>query len=446
MERKTNTMNNGKYTSSSNSSNISNSNANSNKKRESTTLKLDEQLPFAVDTLQSHSDFLDLSNVSFEGEEEEKYCTPHYPQEDTTFLVGEFQSPNNPRVVKSVRVNVHTLNQLLETHLDIYNLPQWTKINRIVFQAAGINEDGIMDLYPRLNKTVLRSPLIYLEILFELRRRYNIQIYLGMPLVYSSENLGNNSQHSIPYFVEYEPEKFWTSLAALIHQYGFNGSEINLEGLEHIPPNFCEYVMNFMYRGSLVLTFKNNYCFIHHHGKILKGISELIESLVINSYGYFKYMPIDNELSKMLPRCECSVEDWLNSYVAYREYDIPSTKIMLGMETSAVIYFLDSSNFNEVDCISFTPVKVVEQLRREGERVNDSVSDYTEYFDREKKGCVLECPERGVTISYENLRMSVLKLQLCRDKQMRGCVLGNIIDDVPITHEHNLIYLMNKYI
>lgn len=348
--------------------------------------------------------------------------------------------------VKAVRLNVHTLTEMLDDSLDIMQLPQWTKINRIIFQVMGIANDGHLDLYPKVSKSVLQSPVTYIEILRQIRARFGIQIYVGMPLVYASENLINSQHRTIHDLLQDNSQEFWQSLSVLVQRYQFDGIELNFEGFEYLSERLCEDLLQFHYRSKLMLSFKNNYGFVHHHGKLLKRISELVETLIINAYGYFKYIPLNNNLSKMLPKCECSVEDWLDTYFAYREYGIPSSKLMMAMETSSVMYFLDASNFNEVDCISFTPVKIVEQLRQDGESVGELKFDYKEFLDREKNGCILECRARGVVISYDNLRMKTLKLQICRNKMLRGCIVGNPREDVSIYEDHNLINLMNKYI
>lgn len=348
--------------------------------------------------------------------------------------------PVTSRRVKAVRMNVHTINNLLNDSLEFETLPLWLKVNRIIFQAMGISDTGELDMYPKTS--TLQNPLTYLSILRNLKVRYGIQIYVGMPIIYATENNNNNHQNSVHSMIENEPEKFWHSLTFLVHKHGFDGVELNLEGFQYIPHRLVEDLQSFMYRGNLILSVKNNYSFIHHHGKMLKSISTHIESLILNSYGYFKYIPHYNNLSTMLPKCECSVEDFLDSYFALRDYDISTDKILMAVETSAVLYFLDSQNFSEVDCLSFTPLKVVEQLRH----IENTTFDYIQHLDREKNGCILECKERGVIISYDNLRMKTLRFQVCRDKLLRGCIVGNPTDDVNMYREDNTINLMNKYI
>jgi hypothetical protein len=351
------------------------------------------------------------------------------------------------RRVKAVRMNVHTLTSMLEESIDIMLLPHWSKVNRIIFQVMGISDEGELDLYPKTSKTVLQSPLTYLEILRQIRSRFGIEIYVGMPLVYASENLINRQHRTIQDLLETNPEQFWSSLVHLVFKHGFDGIELNLEGVEYIFERLYDQLLDFQYRSKLLLIFKNNYGFVQHHGQLLKRVSELVESIIINAYGYFKYVPVSGNFPKMIPKCECSVSDWFDTYQAYREHEISPSKLMMAIETSSVIYFLDSQNFNEVDCISFTPNKVVEQLRQDGEIWEDTRYAYSEYLDREKNGCILECRERGVVISYDNLRMKKLKFQICRNKGLRGCVIGNILEDVSIYHpEHNLINLMAKYI
>lgn len=352
------------------------------------------------------------------------------------------------RRVKAVRMNVHTLTSMLEDSIDIMLLPHWSKVNRIIFQVMGIAADGQLDLYPKTSKTVLQSPLTYLEILRQIRSRFGIEIYVGTPLVYASENLINRQHHrTIQDLLETNPEQFWSSLTFLVFKYGFDGIELNMEGLEFLSERLYDQLLDFQYRSKLLLIFKNNYGFVHHHGGLLKRLSELVESIIINAYGYFKYIPISGNLSNMVPKCECSVSDWYDTYKAYREHEISPSKLMMAIETSSVIYFLDSQNFNEVDCISFTPNKVVEQLRQDGEIYEDTRYAYSEHLDREKNGCILECRERGVVISYDNLRMKKLKFQICRNKGLRGCVIGNVLEDVSIHNpELNLLNLMAKYI
>lgn len=371
---------------------------------------------------------------------------PGQSSTDSLHLALDFSPEKTPATsrrgtVKATRLNVQTLNQLLETHLDIMNLPFWRKVNRIIFQAASICEDGELDLYPKSSSNVLNSPTTYLAILNKLRERFGIQIYVGMPLVYASD-----IDHSVHRQIQEHPETFWKRLASLIHKYGFDGAELNLEGIEYLQSTFANDLQKFQYRHKLMLIFKNNVGFIDHHGRLMKAISEQVECLVINAYGYFKFHHISNTVSKMLPKCECNVEDWLTSYIAYSDYDISARKLMMAIDTSAVLYFLNANDFSEVDCISFTPSRVVEQLKVNGEQVGEESFGYTEYLDREKHGCVLECRQRGVVISYDNLRMKTMKLKLCRDKMLKGCVLGNLIDDVEHFHENNTINLMDKYI
>ncbi|MFM1793887.1 MAG: hypothetical protein RL642_272 [Bacteroidota bacterium] len=349
---------------------------------------------------------------------------------------------STPPRVKAVRLNVYTLTEMLETSESPLTLPYWSRVNRIIFQGMGISAAGQLDLYPKVSTSVLNSPVTYLEMLRELRRRFGIQLYIGMPLVYAVENLTNNHQ-TVYDLIRSDSQSFFNNLAALVQHYQFDGIELNLEGVDYIPHTLCDDLLAFPYRHKLMLTFKNNDAFINHHGLILKRISELVECLVINAYGYFKYNPLNN---KLLPKCDCSVKDWLQSFEAYESYEIPTTKLMIAIESTAVLYFLDSENFNEVESISFTPLRVVEQLRRDGEVDGELSHDYTEHLDREKNGSILVCRSRGVIASYDNMRMKAMKFRLCRDKELYGCILGNPREDVSIYDESNLINLMDKYI
>ena len=350
------------------------------------------------------------------------------------------QQSQSRRQVKAVRMSVNSIKVLLEESDSFSTLPIWSKINRIIFQCIGVSEKGNVSMSPSGSVTILQSPQTYLPILRELKQRYGIQLYAGIPVIYSSITFHSGHRQSLHELLVSDRFKFWQELTQLLYQHGFDGVELNFEGFEYVSPLILENLSDFMYRGSTMISFKNKPVFIHHHHELLRDISELIEAIIINAYGYFKFIPNSDT---MLPKSESSVEDWMDSYEAYREAGVSASRLMMSIETSAIVYYLNADNFGQVDCMSFIPLRVVDNLSSDPETANDN---YVEYLDRSKQGCVLECRERGVVISYDNLRLKILKLQICRNKQLRGCILGNPANDLPIAHEENLINLMNTYI
>lgn len=346
------------------------------------------------------------------------------------------------RVVKAIRMTTESFRSLMDETVNIMDLDLWSKVNRIVYECYVVDSSGKAEMY--FPDKTLKSPELYLPILRNLKEQYGIQIYAGMPCSYSfcsADSINSRSQVD-----DFNCELFYNSLSQLAHGYGFDGIEFDVHEMENIIPELADTLHDFMYRGKFCLVTPNDYSFVSHYREYLKLISEKIESLVFNSFGFMKYK-MCNRVFQQLPKCDCNVEDLKMLYGTLIEYGIDKSKIMVALATVQVMYMMELDDFSLIASQHLLPTRSVEHLRLFGGMYNDNMSyDYIERLDREKQGCVLECEPRGVKISFNTPPMIKNKFEFCKAMGLRGCVVGPLEKDVAVEKENNLINVMNKYI
>lgn len=353
---------------------------------------------------------------------------------------------------KTVRLNVRTLSSLLQGNYSFFNLPIWSKIDRIIYAALGVESSGEVYLYPKSsNSQVLQSPETYICVLRQLSMMYGIQIYIGTPTFYLLESFSNHNTISpIQHALTHHGEEFWHNLSKMMLKYAFQGVELNLELLNLVPTAMLYDITNFMFRGSTIFFTKNSPDFVLYYKEQLKALSEQVEAIGVNSYGFLKFQPLQHAVNgrmyKFLPKCECNYLDLVHVVRVYNEIGVSSDKLCVGIETTGLMYFMDMNDPTAVETVSVVPLHTINSLLNNSQDFKDDGNKYIPIIDRENEGCMLECKNRQVRISYDNQRMKILKFKFCSDEGIGSCVTGNPDDDVHMLMEDNLINLMNKYI
>lgn len=354
----------------------------------------------------------------------------------------EEPSSNSSAVKKIVRLTGSTFSYLFSTVENIRHIPLWSSVDRLVLQCMIIDSECNIGFYTH---SILHNIKTYLPFLRQIRESYGIQLYAGLafPSKYCvEENL--TSPHIMA--ISMRPGKFWKNLDKFLFQYAFDGVELDFQEYTPICRTIYESISQFAYRSKLVLCLPQSEPFIHHYGKLLKSISNLCEGLIINSFGHFKYH-VRSPTWDMLPKSDRSYEDSVDLLEAYLEHSIPPSKMFLVFDTSAVVYSIDQlADPTIVDTYSVIPLHQVDRIRRYNEG-----KGCLEWIDREKLGSLIVVPDEAheytrLAISWDNPKMIQSKINLCRDRGLRGIIINDLKDDLPMGSEYNILNNVNKYI
>lgn len=368
--------------------------------------------------------------------------------------------PLGKKPVKCLRMSVSSIKLLMETHLNIYDLSIWRKCNRIIFQALSVDTSYNLGLFPMVEESALNSPVTYLEFLIELRRRFGISIYIGMP---------NNFGHIIDMKLKSDSEGrssiecyeslctrfenmllndgtlFFTKLANIMIKYDFDGCELNYENMNYVSMKLIDHIRTFPYRTSLMITLKPQASFVYYYSQIIKTLSRLIECFNLNSYGYFKYDYSEtNGMYDLRIGCECSLEDFHDLIRSYYYCAIPSWKLVMNIGSCGILFISKSDSPDHVHRLMLIPYSEIEQIRNDGTWIAYQCKEDVE--EDRLFGCILKNRYRAEYLSYDNSVMKIMKFRLCAEQNFSGVVCGSFVNDLPLTNDWNLINLMNKYI
>lgn len=368
--------------------------------------------------------------VSTPGSPNTRACSPCLGSfSDNTLF--DYAAPTTS--VLAVRFTIKGLHDLVSETVNFIDEKYWSAITHIVFHGLSVDMTGKAifgqplhfrgDLdYEVYRDSVLNDPSTYIPIINNLRAEYpHLRIVLSLPPVSDNVFLKKQAQAA--------PMQFLFSLKEIVEAYSLNTIfEIESNMLEAVLKSETEW----SYLESLPVSF---WIYLPTIEPISQRSCEMIwrlfqmgkiDSISLKSYGHLRLTRCPTShgtYQTALVHPESSLADFKMAYDLVSAYVDPA-KILMDIDTCGVEFVRNKTHQGFVEKFRLVPLKEVRHRKLLGK------STFYENYDSNAGSSMIEFPNDWKVISYDNDQVRQQKFDFVFEKQMKGVVLGELINDV----------------
>jgi hypothetical protein len=349
------------------------------------------------------------------------------PSKYASVCAGGRRPRNQPRITVA-RLSIHGLKSLIQETENTLDLEVWQHCDILLFSGLDVAA-GLCQLY--------ESAQTFLAFLTEVRTRH--------PFLKLYFSFGAGVSEELEKYLGLE--EFWRSLENCIQTCGFEGCELSLDFATKLTQidDIQKQLLGFAFRQKTILTLPNNLKILQSIGiGTYKTLTDLVQYVNVNSYGFLKFDPIvkteHGSLCKMLPAMESGLADFQKVCDWVLQFTDPM-KLLGGMDTVALQYTLHSDD-DYVKSIALVTSRDIETKKAGGEFVGQRRLHYIERYDDTQQASLMELKRARLVISYDNYRVRNAKLNYLR--KYAGVVVGDLYYDLNVLHKHSLLRMVHS--